>query len=75
MIDHNELLLAEFPNLGLDEVIIPEIVNLSFKSELSSMADPERALVSHIDRAIVKKLSVKFYKNVIFDLDDFDMFA
>ena len=56
--DQNELLLAEFPNLGCDDVIIPGMMNLSFKIKLSSITDPKRALVSNIGRAIVKKLSV-----------------
>ena len=50
------------------------MVNLSFNIELSSTVDPKRTLVSNIGRAIVKKLSVKFDGNVIFDLDDFDVF-
>ena len=75
MIDQNELLLVEFPNLDCDDVIIPGTVNLSFNIELFSIVDPKRVLVSNIGRAIVKKLSVKLGRNVIFDLDDFDMLA
>ena len=74
-VDQNELILVEFPNLGSDNVIVPGTVNLSFNIELFSMADSKRALVSNIGRSIVKKLSVKFDGNVIFDLDDFDVFA
>ena len=45
--------------MGSDDVIIPGTANLSFITELSSMADPKGALVSNIGRAIVKKLAVK----------------
>ena len=38
-IDQNQLLLVRFPNLGSDDVIVPEMVNLSFNFELSSTAD------------------------------------
>ena len=39
------------------------------------MADPKRALVSDIGKAIVKKLVVKFEGNEILGVDDFNMFA
>ena len=55
-IDHNQLGLIRFSNLGSDDIIISITVNLSFDIELSSMADSKRALASNIDRAIVKKL-------------------
>ena len=39
------------------------------------MADPKRALVSNVGRAIVKKLAVKLEGNGILGVDDFDVFA
>ena len=74
-IDQNQLLLVRFPNLGSDDVIVPGTTNLSFNVELSATADPKRTLVSNIDRAIVKKLAVKFEGNEILSVDDFDIFA
>ena len=74
-IDQNRLLLVRFPNLGSDDVIIPGTANLSFNIELSSTADPKRALVSNIGRAIIKKLAVKFEGNEILSRDDFDIFT
>ena len=71
----SQLLLVSFPNLGSDGIIIPEKANLSFNIELSSTADPERALVSNVGRVIVKKLSVKFEGNEILGADDLDVFA
>ena len=62
-IDQNQLLLVRFPNLGNDDVIIPETANLSFNIELTSTADPNRTLVSNIGRAIIKKVAVKFEGN------------
>ena len=74
-IDQAQELLVRFPNLGSDDIIIPGMVNLSFNIELSSMVDGNRTLVSNVDRAIVKKLAVKFEGNEIMSIDDFDMFA
>ena len=74
-INQNQLLLARFPNLGSDGVIIPGMANLSFNVELSLMANPKRPLVNNVGRAIVKKLAVKFKGNEILGVDDFDMFA
>ena len=74
-IDHAQLLEVKFPNLGSDDVIIPEMVNLSFNIELTSTADPNRTLVSNIGRAIVKKLAVKFEGNEIMSVDNYDIFA
>ena len=74
-IDQAQLLLVRFPNLGSDDVIIPGTVNFSFNVELSTTADPKRTLVSNEGRAIVKKLAVKFERNEILSIDDFDIFA
>ena len=74
-IDQNQLLLVRFPNLGSDDVIVPGMANLSFNIELTCTADPKRALVSNIGRAIIKKLAVKFEGNGILSVDDFDIFA
>ena len=73
-IDQAQELLVRFPNLGSDDVIIPGTVNLSFKIELTSTVDTNRALVSNIGRAIIKKLAVKFEGNEIMSVDDFDVF-
>ena len=66
--DHD--LLVRFPNLGSNDVIIPGVANLSFNTELSSTANPNRTLVSNIGRAIVKKLAVKFEGNDMLSIDD-----
>ena len=49
-IDQNQLLLVRFPNLGSDDIIVPRTANLAFNIELSSMAYPNRALVSNFGR-------------------------
>ena len=64
-----------FPNLGSDDVIIPGMASLSFNIELTSTADPNRTLVSNIGRAIIKKLAVKFERNEILSIDNYDVFA
>ena len=74
-INQNQLLLVRFLNLGSDDVITPEMANLSFNIELSSNAGPNRKLVSNIGKAIVKKLAVKFERNEILSVDNFDVFT
>ena len=74
-IDQAQELLVRFPNLGNDEIIIPEMANLSFNIELTSTVDANRTLVSNIGRAIMKKLAVKFEGNEIMSADDFNVFA
>ena len=61
--------------MASDDFIIPETANLPFNIELSSTADPKRALVSNIGRTTVKKLPVKFQGNEILGVDNFDVFA
>ena len=54
-IDQAQELLVRFPNLGIDDVIIPGTVNLSFNIELTSTVDANRTLVSNIGRAIIEE--------------------
>ena len=58
-IDQAQELLVRFPNLGSDGVVIPGTAKLSFNVELTSAVDTNRALVSNIGRAIIKKISCK----------------
>ena len=74
-IDQAQKLLVRFPNLESDDVIIPGMANLSFNIELTSNIDANRTLVSNIGRAIVKKLAVKFERNEIMSIDNYDVFA
>ena len=74
-IDQAQELLVRFPNLGIDDVIIPGMANLSFSIELTSTVNTNRTLVSNIGRAIIKKLAVKFEGNEIMGVDDYDIFA
>ena len=74
-IDQDQLLLVRFLNLGSDDLIFPGTANFSFSITLDSTADKNRALVSNVGRAIVKKFAVKFERNLILGLDDFDVFA
>ena len=68
-------MLVRFPNLGSDDINVPGTANLSFNTELSSTVDANRTIVSNIGRAIVKKLAVKFERNEILSIDNFDIFA
>ena len=72
-IDQAQELLVRFPNLGSDDVIIPGTANLSLNIELTSAIDANKALMSNVGRAIVKKLAVKFAGNEIMSVDNFDV--
>ena len=74
-IDQAQELLVRFPNLGSDDVITLGTANLSFNIELTSAIDANRTLVSNIGRAIIKKLAVKFERNKIMSVDDFNVLA
>ena len=74
-IDQAQELLVRFPNFGSDDIIISGMANPSFNIELTSAVGANRALVSNIGRAILKKLAVKFEGNEIMSVDDFDVFA
>ena len=74
-IDQAQELLVRFPILGSDDVIIQEMVNLSFSIELTCAVDADRTLLSDVGRAIIKKLAVKFEGNEIMSMDDFNVFA
>ena len=74
-ISQNQLLLVKFPDLGSDDVIIPATANLCFNIELSLRAYTKRALVSNIDRVIIKKLAVQYEENQTLGVDNFDVFA
>ena len=51
------------------------MANLSFNIDLSSTVDTNRTLVSNTGRAIMKKLAVKFKRNEIMSIDDYDIFT
>ena len=74
-IDQAQELLVRFPNLGSDDVLIQGMANLSFNIELTSAVDANRTLVSNIGKVIIKKLAVKFERNEIMSMDDFDVLA
>ena len=72
-IDQNQQLLARFPNLGSDDVIVPGTARLAFTISLTS-TDANRTLVQNIGRAIVKKITIRISGNEIMSIDDADVF-
>ena len=48
---------------------------LELTDALTSNVDANRTLVSNIGRTIMKKVAVKFERNEIMSIDDFDVFA
>ena len=72
-IDQNQQLLVRFPNLGKDDVIVPETASLAFTITLNS-EDANRTLVQNLGRAIVKKFTIKISGNEVRSIDDSDIF-
>ena len=73
-IDANQLLTVRFPNLGANDVIVPGTVRIAFNIALDSDTDANRTVVNNLGRAIVKKISVELEGNVVFSLDDADIY-
>ena len=73
-IDANQLLTVRFPNLGANDVIVPETARIAFNIALDSGTDANRTVVNNLGRAIVKKISVKLEGNEVFSLDDADIY-
>ena len=72
-IDQNQQLLARFPNLGKDDVIVPGTARLAITITLAS-EDANRTVVQNLGRAIVKKLTIKISGNEVMSIDDSDGF-
>ena len=71
-IAQNQQLLVRFPILGA-HVIVPGTARLAFKITLNS-EDANRTVVQNLDRAIVKKTTVKISSNEMMSLDDNDVY-
>ena len=72
-IDQNQQLLVRFPNLGKDDVIVPGTARMAFTITPNS-EDANRTVVQNLDRAIVKKLTIKISGNEVMSIDDSDVF-
>ena len=72
-VDQNQQLLVRFPNLGVDDVILPGTAMLAFTISLSS-TDANRTLVQNIGRAICKRVTIRFSGNEVMSIDDSDVY-
>ena len=72
-VDQNQHLLVRFPNLGVDDVIVPGTARLAFTISLSS-TDSNRTLVQNIGRAICKRVTIRFSGNEVMSIDDSDVY-
>ena len=72
-IDQNQQLLVRFPNLSSNDVIVPRTARLAFTIELTSK-DPNATVYQNLDRAIVKKTTIKISGNEVLSIDDSDIF-
>ena len=68
----SELLTVMFPDLKENQVIIPGTTKLTFNITLVG-TDPNRTLVLHLGRNIIRKLVVKLEGNEIISTDDYDV--
>ena len=73
-IDQNQTLLVRFPNLGVNDVIVPGSVRLAFEIALTSSTDVNRTIVNNLSRAIIKKKAVKIEGNEVLSVDDCDVY-
>ncbi|ELT99068.1 hypothetical protein CAPTEDRAFT_197725 [Capitella teleta] len=62
-----------FPNLGVNDVIVPESVKLAFTIAPTSTATSSRTIVNN-SRALVKKTTLKISGNEVVSIDDSDVF-
>ena len=68
-IDQSGILAVRFPDLGINDVIVPGTSKLSFKIQLNSDTDANRTIVNNLGRAIVK-----LEGRSIYTLDSSDVF-
>ena len=73
-IDENGILTVKFPDLGMNDVVVPGTSKISFKIELTSSTDANRTIVNNLGRAIISKLEVKLEGQSVFTLNDSDVF-
>ena len=71
-IDQNQNLRIHFPNLGVNDIIVPGTTRLTFDMTINS-TDPEYTIVENIGRALVKKIVVSLESRELYSLDDADI--
>ena len=72
-IEQNQQLLVRYSNLGTNDVIVPRTARLAFTIELTSK-DPNATVYQNLERAIVKKTTIKISGNEVMSIDDSDIF-
>jgi len=69
-IDANQTLTVRFPNLGTNDVIVPDTARIAFNIVLDGGEDDNRTVVNNLGRAIVKKIYVKLEGNAVSHTDE-----
>ena len=72
-IDQNQQLLVRFPNLSDNDVIVPRSARLAFTIELTS-TDVNVTVFQNLDRAIIKKTTIRINGNEVMSIDDSDIY-
>ena len=73
-INANQQLLVRFPNLGMNDVIVPGMAGLAFIITLAS-TDANCTVVQNLGRAIVKKTTIKISGNEVLSVDGTEVYA
>ena len=66
------MLTVRFPNLSVNDLIVPGTAKLTFDITLAS-TNKNRTLVKNIGRAIIKKFVVRFDGTEVLSIDDYDV--
>ena len=71
-IDENQDLHVKIPNRGINDVIVPDSLKLTFDLELTSSVNTRYA-VNNIGKALITKLTISFEGNEIQSIQNFDI--
>ena len=72
-IEPGQKLLVRFPNLGVDDVIVPGSFYISGKLKVTSAKDKARYIVNNVGRKLIKTLKIKFEGKEILTIDNYDV--
>ena len=72
-IDQNQQLLVRFPNLSNNDDITPRSMRLTFEIEITSK-DINATVNQNLDRAIVKKTTIRISGNEVMSIDDSNIY-
>ena len=72
-VEPGQKLLVRFPNLGIDDVIVPGSFYISGKLKVTSAKDKARYIVNNVSRKLIKTLKIRFEGNEVLSIDNYDV--